>query len=92
VDSGPSASVLIDSDQGQVGSSTLFALLLPAETVEFSVSCASEKSVPFGRCKSENRTFGVPAVANTDLAIRQARHLDAVAVSETQRTLNPVKA
>ena|SRR6266851_1777081 len=48
---------------------TLLVRLLPAETVKFSVSCASEKRMPFVRCKSENRSFGVPAVANTDPAI-----------------------
>ena len=42
---------------------------LPAETIEFSVSYASEKRMPFVRCKPENRPFGVPAVANTDLVI-----------------------
>ncbi len=61
------------------------------ETIEFSVSHSSEERVPFARGKSENRTFGVLAVANTDLASRQARHLDAVAVGETQGTLNPVR-
>jgi len=64
---------------------------LPAETIEFSVSCASEKRMPFIRCKSENRPLRVPAVADTDLAIGQVRHLDAVAVGETQRALNPVR-
>ena len=39
--------------------------------------------------KSENRPLRIPAVANTDLPIRQARHLNAVAVGETQRALNP---
>jgi hypothetical protein len=42
---------------------------VPAETVEFSVSSASEKCMPFVRCKSENRSFGVPAVANADLTV-----------------------
>src|SRR5260370_16629732 len=65
--------------------------LLPAETIEFSVSYAAEKSMPFVRCKSEHRTFGVPAVADADLTLGQARHLDAVAVGETQQPLNPVK-
>jgi len=43
------------------------------------------------RCESENRAFGVLAVANADLAVRQARHLDAVAVGETQGALSPVR-
>jgi hypothetical protein len=47
--------------------------------------------MPFVRCKSENRPLGVPAVANSDLAIGQARHLHAVAVGEAQRALNPVR-
>jgi hypothetical protein len=44
-------------------------VLLPAETVEFSVSYASEESVPFVRGESENSPFGVPAVADADLPI-----------------------
>ena len=47
----------------------LLARSPPAETVEFSVSCASEKRMPFVRCKSENRAFGVPAVADTNPAL-----------------------
>jgi hypothetical protein len=47
---------------------TLVLRLLPAETVEFSVLCASEESMPFVRRKSENRSFGVSAVAYADLA------------------------
>ena len=63
----------------------------PAETIEFSVSYAAEKRMPFIGRKSENRPSGVPAVADADLAFGKARHLYAVAVGETQRTLNPVK-
>jgi hypothetical protein len=37
--------------------------------IEFSVSDASEESVPFVRGKSENWPFGVPAVADADLVI-----------------------
>ncbi len=48
---------------------TMLVRSLPAETIEFSVSYASEKRMPFVRCKPENRPFGVPAVANTDLVI-----------------------
>ena len=55
----------------------------PAETIEFSVSYAAEKGVPFIGCKSENRPSGVPAVADADLAFGKARHLYAVAVGET---------
>jgi hypothetical protein len=62
-----------------------------AESVEFSVSDAAEKSVPFVRGESENRSFGVPAVANADPALGQAGYLDAVSVGETQRALNPVR-
>ena len=65
--------------------------LLPAETIEFPVSYASEKSMPFVRCKSENRPSGIPAVTHTDLAIGQVRYFDAVAVGETQGALNPVR-
>jgi hypothetical protein len=50
----------------------LFATIsrsLPAEPVEFSVPYASEESVPFVRGKTENRTFGVPAIADADPTI-----------------------
>ena len=50
----------------------LFATIsrsLPAETVKFSVSYASEKSMPLVRSKTENRTFGVPAIADADPTI-----------------------
>jgi hypothetical protein len=66
-------------------------LVLTAETVEFPVSDAAEKSVPLVRCEPEDWPYGVPAVANADLATGQARHLDAVAVGVTQGALNPVK-
>jgi hypothetical protein len=42
---------------------------LPTETVEFSVSHAAEKGVPFVRRELENCTFGVPAIADADPAI-----------------------
>ena len=42
---------------------------LPAETVEFSVSYAAEKCVPFVRRKCQNRPAGVPAIADADPAI-----------------------
>jgi hypothetical protein len=89
---GPSACVLIGSYREARTCRTLLVRLLPAETVEFSVSCASEKSVPFVRRKSENRPFGVPAVAYTDLVTGQVRDLDAVTVGETQRALNPARS
>ena len=65
---------------------------LSAETVEFPVPRASEERVPFVFSKSENWPFRVPAVANTDLSIRQGRHLYAVAVGEAPRALNPAMA
>jgi hypothetical protein len=42
---------------------------LPAETVEFSVSHASEKSVPFVRGKTEHRPSAIPAVADANLLV-----------------------
>jgi hypothetical protein len=65
---------------------------LSGEAVEFPISDASEKSTPLVRREPEDRSCRVPAVANADLAIWQARHLDAIAVGVTQRALNPVKA
>jgi hypothetical protein len=67
-------------------------LALSAETVEFPVSDAAEKSVPLVRCERQNWPYGVPAVPNADLATGQARHLDTVAVRVTQGALNPVTA
>jgi hypothetical protein len=60
-----------------------------AEPVELPVAHPSEKRAPFIRRESENRAFGVLAVADTDPSVGQARHLDAVAVGEAQRTLDP---
>jgi hypothetical protein len=62
-----------------------------AESVEFPVSHSAEKGMPLARGELENRAGGVLAVADTDLAAGQARDLDAVAVGEAQRTLNPVR-
>jgi hypothetical protein len=64
---------------------------LPARTVEFPVSYAAEKSMPLVRREPEDQPARVPAVANADLAIGQARHLDAIAVGVAQRALNPVR-
>jgi hypothetical protein len=50
------------------------------ETIEFSVSHSSEECVPFAGCELENRACGVLAVADSDLAFWQIRHLDAIAV------------
>jgi hypothetical protein len=44
-------------------------LLLPTETIEFSVSYSAEESVPFVRREPENCTVGVPAVADPDLTM-----------------------
>jgi len=64
---------------------------LRAETVEFAVSYAAEESVPLRRREPQDRSCGIPAVADADRAAGQARHLDAVAVGVTQRTLDPVR-
>jgi len=69
----------------------LVRLALTAETVEFPVPDATEKSMPLVRCEHQDWPYRVPAVANADLATGQARHLDAVAVGVTQGALNPVK-
>jgi hypothetical protein len=62
---------------------------LAAEPVEFPVPHATEKCAPFVRRKPENGTLGVLAVADADPAVGQAGDLDAVAVGEAQRTLDP---
>src|SRR5579872_2639042 len=67
-----------------------FALhLLPAELVELPVPDTTEKSVPLVWRETEYRTLGVPTVPDTDLAARQASHLNAVAVCVTQRAFHP---
>ena len=63
---------------------------LPAEAVEFPVPHAAEKGMPLIRRERQDRPPGVPAVANADLAVGQAGHLDAVAVGVTQGALDPV--
>jgi hypothetical protein len=70
----------------------LARLALTAETVKFPVSDAPEKGVPLIRSEHQDWPYGVPAVANADLAAGQAGHLDAVAVGVTQGALSPVKA
>src|SRR5271155_864365 len=60
--------------------------------VEFPVAHAAEKSMPLVRRELQDRPGGVPAVADADLAPRQARDLDAVAGGVTQRALDPVRA
>jgi hypothetical protein len=68
-----------------------YATYLPAETVEFSVTDAAKKCVPFVRRELKNCTCGVPAVTDADPAVGQARYLDAVTVGKTQRALDPSK-
>ena len=70
----------------------LVRLVLTAETVKFPVSDAPEKGVPLIRCEHQDWPYGVPAVANADLAAGQTGHFDAVAVSVAQGALSPVKA
>jgi uncharacterized protein DUF397 len=67
-------------------------VVLPAEAVELPVSDAAQKGVPLIRRKPQDGPRGVPAVANADLAPRQARYLDAVTVGVAQRALDPVRA
>jgi hypothetical protein len=45
--------------------------------------------MPLIRSKLEDRPSSVPAVTDTDAAIDEVCHLDAVAVREAQRALNP---
>lgn len=73
------------------GYRALLVRSLHAETVEFPVANAPEECVPFIRRESENRPFGLPAVADPDLAVGQASYLDTVAVGETQRAFDPVE-
>ena len=47
--------------------------------------------MPLVRCESEDRAFGVLAVPDTNPAAGQVSYLDAVAVGEAERTLNPVR-
>ena len=64
---------------------------LPAGTVKFKfpVPYAAEEGMPFVGGKAEDRTCGVPAIADADLAAGQVRYFDAVTVGEAQGTLNP---
>ena len=70
--------------------STMPTRPLPTETVEFPVADASQECLPLVWREPENRSFGVLAIADTDPAARQVGHLDAVAVGEAQRALDPV--
>jgi hypothetical protein len=62
---------------------------LNTETVEFAALHSANERPPLGGREPENRTIGILAVANADLAVGQARNLDAVTVREAQRTLDP---
>src|SRR5215471_2650299 len=62
---------------------------LLAELVEFSISSAAKKGMPFARGEPEHRAGGVLGITYADLAAGQAGYLDAVAVGKTQRTLDP---
>jgi hypothetical protein len=57
--------------------------------VELTVVCAAQKGMPFSRGELEHRARGVLGVAHADPAVRKAGNLDAVAVREAQRTLDP---
>jgi hypothetical protein len=70
----------IQAGVGGAGAQHRQAGCLPAETVEFSVPRASEERMPFVCGKSENRPLRVPAVADTDLPVRQAGHLNATSM------------
>jgi hypothetical protein len=61
------------------------------ETVEFTVPDAPEERTPFAWRKTEDRAVGIPAVADADFAVGQARDLDAVTVGVTEGTLHPVR-
>ena len=76
---------------GRLQVADLLAPPLPAESVEFPVPHTSNERVPFVGGEPQNRPSRIPAVTNADLAIGQARHLDAVAVGVTQGALNPVR-
>jgi hypothetical protein len=53
------------------------------------VSNSVEERPPFFLGETELWPFGVLAVANVDFVIGQPCHLDAVAVSEAQRAVDP---
>jgi len=53
---------------------------------------SAEECMPFVRCESEDRAFGVLAVPDTNLAAWQVGYLDAVAVRVAEGTLNPVRS
>lgn len=62
------------------------------ETIEFSVAYPTEKRLPLVRRKPQDQALSVLAVADTYLTARQVRHLNAIAVGETQGALHPVRA
>lgn len=62
-----------------------------AEMLEFPVSRPSEERMPFARREPENGPVGIPAVPDTNAAVRQRRHFDAVAVGEAEGAFNPLR-
>jgi hypothetical protein len=59
--------------------------------IEFAVVDAADEGVPFGWGELEDALFRGPAIADADSSAGQAGDLDAVAIGEAQRTLDPVK-
>src|SRR6516164_7606446 len=60
-----------------------------AEPADFPEPRAADEGTPLSRRERQDRPVGILAVANSDLASGQARHLDAVAVGEAEGTLDP---
>jgi hypothetical protein len=58
-------------------------LALGAEAVELAVVNATDERVPFVWREVENRTSGVPAVPDANVAAGQVRYFNAVSVRET---------
>lgn len=56
---------------------------------EFPVLHSADESVPFAQGESENLVPRVFAVADADIPAGQVGDLDAAAVGETERTLDP---
>jgi hypothetical protein len=62
---------------------------LVREMIEFALPHAADERRPLRRREPEYRAGGVLAVPDADTAVRQTRHLYAVAIGEAQRALDP---
>jgi hypothetical protein len=61
------------------------------EAVEFTVLRSAQERVPFAGREPQNRALAMLAVADPDVAVWEARYLDAIAIGKAPRAFDPVR-